>query len=79
MLHDAPDLFSYVIRRLGGVEHHGDAALGVVDGAERRYRAGLDPPHFAQQVGRAEREAPGGAELAVQAFQQLLNSLDCAP
>ena len=41
----------------------------VVDGAERRHRTGLDAPHLAQQVGRAEGKAPGGAEQAVQALE----------
>ena len=57
------------MRHHGGVEHHGDAAWRVVDGAERRHRAGLDAPDFAQQVGRAEREAPAGAEPPVQGLE----------
>ena len=41
----------------------------VVDGAERRHRAGLDAEHLAQQLGRAEREAAGGAEQPVQRLE----------
>ena len=41
----------------------------VVDGAERRHRAGLHPPHFAQKVGGAERETPAGAEQPVQTLE----------
>ncbi len=44
-------------------------ASRVVDGAERGHRARLDPPHLAQQVGGAERKAPAGAELPVQALE----------
>ena len=53
----------------GGIEHHGDPALGVVDGAERRHRTGRHAPYFGQQIGRTEREAAAGAQRAMQALE----------
>ena len=53
----------------GGIEHHGDAGSGVVDGAERRHRAGRHAPDFLQQIGRAEGKAAAGAQRPVQAFE----------
>ena len=48
----------------GFVEHDVDAPFRIVDGAERRHRAGFDAPDSAQQVGGAERKAAGRAERA---------------
>ena len=52
-----------------GVEHDRHPAVGVVDGGERRHRAGHDAERLHQQVGGAEREAARGPEPAVQGFQ----------
>ena len=41
----------------------------VVDGGERSHRAGLDAERLAQELGGAEREAPGRAQEAVQRFE----------
>src|SRR4051794_28693091 len=50
------------------VKHDGDAAVGVVNRAERRYRARLDAQHLAEQIRRAERK-PAGTKPVMQALE----------
>ncbi len=53
----------------GGVEHHGDPAPVSLMAPNGVTAAGHHAPHLAQQIGRAERKTPAGAEQAVQAFE----------
>jgi hypothetical protein len=57
------------VRHQGGVEHHHDPAVAVVDRAERCHRAGLDAERLAHEFGRAERKPAAGAEPPVQRLQ----------
>ena len=47
---------------------------GVVDGAERRHRAGLDAQHLAHQIGRAEREPPVAPSRRCRVFSSIAAS-----
>ena len=51
------------------VEHDRDAALVVVDRAERRDRARANPPDLLQQFGRTEQDPPLRADLLVHALE----------
>jgi hypothetical protein len=50
----------------GGIEHHTDTLLGVVDHRKRRDGPRLDPQRLAHQVGGAEGEAAARPEQPVQ-------------
>ena len=54
------------------IEHHRDAARGIVHDAKRRHRAGHDPQSFKHRVGRTERKPAAGPQPPVQRFE-----LDC--
>jgi hypothetical protein len=51
------------------VEHHRDAARGIVHDAKWRHRAGHDPQRFQHRLGRTERKPPAGAKPPVQRLE----------